>query len=112
MNNLTDFSIDDLVQYPVKDLSNLYIKVGKAIDLRKKKEGEQLIKEFQSRAAESGFSLNELLGEQPKPKKEAAKPKYRNPDNYEQTWGGNGRKPRWLLDLVSSGMPMEDLEIK
>ena len=112
MNNLTDFSIDDLVKYSVKDLSNLYNKVGKAIEVRKKNERDVLIKEFQSRAAESGFSLNELIGEQSKPKKEAAKPKYHNPDNHGQTWGGNGRKPKWLLDLVDAGMSMQDLEIK
>lgn len=38
-------------------------------------------------------------------------PKYRNPDNYLQTWVGVGRKPKWVLDHLRKGLPLSDLEI-
>lgn len=27
-------------------------------------------------------------------------PKYRNPDNIQQTWSGKGRKPRWIQNYI------------
>ena len=30
-------------------------------------------------------------------------PKYRNPDNYEQTWTGRGVMPKWIKSLVDQG---------
>ncbi len=35
--------------------------------------------------------------------------RYRNPDNPEQTWAGRGRKPGWLVELLSQGKTLEDL---
>ena len=38
-------------------------------------------------------------------------PKYRNPDDAEQTWSGRGRKPRWFLDQIAAGKTPEDIAI-
>lgn len=45
------------------------------------------------------------------PKKAKAEPKYRNPDNHEDTWAGHGRKPMWLKDRIESGKSLEDFKI-
>lgn len=39
-------------------------------------------------------------------------PKYRNPDNQEQTWTGRGMRPVWLRDLIAGGRSLEEFEIK
>ena len=39
------------------------------------------------------------------------KPKYRNPDNAEQTWAGRGKRPRWFTDALSTGKSEDDLMI-
>lgn len=38
-------------------------------------------------------------------------PKYRNPDNPQETWSGRGRKPRWMTAALKAGKKMRDLKI-
>ena len=38
-------------------------------------------------------------------------PKYRNPDNDNETWAGRGLKPRWLTAAIKSGKKVEDFLI-
>jgi len=38
-------------------------------------------------------------------------PKYRNPENPEETWAGRGLKPRWLAAAIKSGKKLEDFSI-
>jgi len=39
-------------------------------------------------------------------------PKYRNPDNPDETWAGRGRKPKWVEDHLARGASLDDLLIK
>jgi DNA-binding protein H-NS len=41
----------------------------------------------------------------------AVAPKYRNPDNPEETWAGRGLKPRWLAAALKTGKKLEDFSI-
>jgi DNA-binding protein H-NS len=41
----------------------------------------------------------------------AVAPKYRNPENPEETWAGRGLKPRWLAAALKSGKKLEDFAI-
>lgn len=43
------------------------------------------------------------------PKKTVGEPKYRNPDNPEQTWTGKGRAPAWFVEYAGD---KSDLLIK
>jgi len=38
-------------------------------------------------------------------------PKYRNPENPEETWAGRGLKPRWLAAAIKGGKKLEDFSI-
>jgi DNA-binding protein H-NS len=39
-------------------------------------------------------------------------PKYRNPDNDNETWAGRGLKPRWLTAAIKSGKKVEEFLIE
>ena len=39
-------------------------------------------------------------------------PKYRNPDNTDETWTGRGKQPRWLAALTSQGRSVDEFVIK
>ena len=41
----------------------------------------------------------------------AVAPKYRNPENPEETWAGRGLKPRWLAAALKSGGKLEDFSV-
>jgi len=38
-------------------------------------------------------------------------PKYRNPENPDDTWTGRGRKPKWVEAALASGKSLDDIKI-
>jgi DNA-binding protein H-NS len=38
-------------------------------------------------------------------------PKYRNPENFAETWAGRGLKPRWMVAGLKSGKKLDDFLI-
>lgn len=39
-------------------------------------------------------------------------PKYRNPDNANETWSGRGKQPRWLQAYTSQGRVLDEFLIR
>jgi len=56
-------------------------------------------------ATKAGLTIFDIFGV-PEPtkmkvdKRTSPKPKYRNPDNAEQTWSGRGRRPLWVQEYL------------
>ena len=110
MDNLANIAVEQLTSLSLKELLNLQSNISKAIDIRKETNKIEFLNKITSLAAETGFSLDELLSEKKigaKGKPERSAPKYRNPQNPKQTWPGHGRKPHWLLDQVSEGKELD-----
>ncbi len=71
-------------------------------------------------AASVGMTLDELIGmaTSGKSKRQDGRsegkgiPKYRNPENAEQTWTGKGKRPRWILTQIEQGRALEDFKIQ
>ncbi|MDK3073400.1 H-NS histone family protein [Sedimentitalea sp. JM2-8] len=104
----------DLKAMSRKDLMKLKEDVAKALKDAEVRERQEALRAAERAAAEYGFSLNELSGGTGKlgaSKGPKAAPKYRNPDNPEQTWSGRGRKPQWIHDAMAKGIDVSDLEI-
>lgn len=40
-----------------------------------------------------------------------AQPRYRNPDDHDQTWTGRGKQPEWLRQQIANGKNLEDFLI-
>ena len=79
---------------------------GKVIDQRRALESELAkLHRFQgvktSRKAGSGFGVR---GPVP--------PKYRNPENPEETWAGRGLRPKWLTAAIKGGKSADDFLIR
>jgi DNA-binding protein H-NS len=96
-----------------KDLMSLKDDIEKALVKAEKSAREEALKAAQKAAAAFGYSLDEISGKKSGAGKSRAKaaPKYRNPDNAEQTWTGRGRKPQWIHDAIARGVDIADLEI-
>ena len=58
------------------------------------------------------MTVKELLARQGKrcPASQG-EPKYRNPDNPEQTWTGKGTRPGWFVAAQERGIAREDMLI-
>lgn len=91
--------------------------------LKKRKPLATVRKKIEAAAAASGYTIEELFGSAGKTGKAAkpakssraggkVAPKYRNPDNVNQTWSGRGLRPVWLRDAMSArGAKLEDFAI-
>ncbi len=84
-------------------------KALKDIKLNKRKEIIAQIKEL----AASIDATVDIHENDKKPVRETAKVaiKYRNPDNYENTWTGRGVMPKWLKALLDTGRQRSEFEI-
>lgn len=100
----------DLNNMSKEELKKLIREAEKALKTLETRRLTQAKQAAESAAKEYGFSLDELLGGTPKKTSKSA-PKYRNPNDPEQTWTGKGRKPNWVNDALAAGKTMEDLKI-
>ena len=105
---MSDF--DFLDQYNTKQLGEMIPAIQKLIKQKEKAEKNDIKQQMAALAAESGFTIDEILGGGKAPTKRVVKPKYQNPDNG-QTWSGRGRKPKWVLEITDNGGDIEDYAI-
>ena len=100
----------NLDKLSVRELEDLQAEIEHVLAQRKEMERVALKKEMELMAARKGYSLDELFGKV-RGKKHSLPPKYRNPDNFSETWSGRGRKPKWVVDKLKSGASLDDLRI-
>jgi DNA-binding protein H-NS len=109
----------DLKYMTRKELEKHKKNVEKAIAKLAEKDKKTALAAAQKAAAAHGFSLAEITGETAGPKRQKVKsspktvsaPKYRNPDNTDQTWTGKGRQPEWFKAAIVAGTSPSAMEI-
>lgn len=109
-----------------KELMALRSNIDKAIAAVGDRERRDALKAAEAAAREHGFTLDELVGLMGGAKSRGRRaagasagssgpanaPRYRNPDNAEQTWSGRGRRPRWIHEAEAGGRSLQDMEIR
>ena len=100
------------------DLRELIENAEKALERLIAKRARKTLKEASRLAAEVGFEVTfSKVGKagdaKAKPQSPRGKvaPKYRNPDNAEETWTGRGRQPKWVQAALGRGLTLSDLAI-
>lgn len=105
---LENFSLDDLYQ--------LQTQVDREIKRRRLQGKKEVLQKIRAIAASGGYSLEELVqgGESGEVAKvgRVVPPKYRDPENAEQTWTGRGKRPRWVVGALQAGKSLDDLIIR
>lgn len=75
---------------------------------------QKAFEKMEAAAAEVGMTAEELLKFFKKKEKkktlENVAPKYKNPNNPEETWSGRGRKPAWIESWLKAGKDLKALE--
>lgn len=106
-----------------KELMALRANIDKAIAAVGDRERRNALKAAEAAAREHGFTLDELVplmgGGRGRTRRAAAAsagpvnaPRYRNPENAEQTWSGRGRRPRWVHEAEAAGRSLAEMEIR
>ena len=90
----------------------------KALNRLIAKRARSTLKEAQRMAAEVGFEVTfSKIGTTAGGKtmsqslRGKASPKYRNPENPQETWAGRGRPPKWVQSALAEGQTLSDLTI-
>ncbi|MEM6728250.1 MAG: H-NS histone family protein [Pseudomonadota bacterium] len=99
----------DLSGMSKAELLKLQKDVAKAIENFDERARQEALAALDAKAKEMGYSLAELTGA--KKARSVNPPKYRNPENPEQTWTGRGRQPQWIKDALKGGKELEALAL-
>jgi DNA-binding protein H-NS len=104
-----------------KELMTLRANIDRAIAAVGDRDRRNALRAAEDAVREHGFTLNELApfvgqsggrgrrrGEAQGP---AGAPRYRNPDNPDQTWSGRGRRPRWVHEAEAAGRSLDTMRI-
>ncbi len=123
----------DLDNYSAKELAALIAQASqRQKKLKKRKPAAGVRKRITAIAREAGYTVAELFGgavvakapaaaKPGRPAKKTRKsskagtkvaPKYRNPDNHDQTWAARGKQPLWLAAEIAKGRKLEEFAIK
>lgn len=100
----------DISNLSVPELKRLLSMIPKEIERRQREEKTKFLQEFEAKAAELGFDLDELIGQAGKKPRAAVAVKYRHPANPELAWSGRGRQPRWVAEFLAQGGNLEQLQ--
>lgn len=104
----------DLDSMSRKDLEKLRKQIDKQLERVAKDEQKAALEAAEQAALAHGYSLSELTGmvstRRGRPKT-TNPPKFRNPENPEQTWTGRGRKPDWFRQAEERGVAAETMRI-
>jgi DNA-binding protein H-NS len=107
---MVDFSVGE---YSDDELREIGKTIERELVERKDRHRQEVAHQIRELAAALGMTPEEVLSSAPTAKKTRAPvaPKYRHPDNPEQTWSGRGRKPAWIQEQIAQGKTLDDLAI-
>ena len=102
----------DISNLSVAELKKLTDEAGALIESKKEQELDAAYDRITEIAASVGVTLDELVarGSKTASRKPVA-PRYRNPENQQETWTGRGKQPRWLAAKLASGAKLDDFLI-
>ena len=106
-----------LEKMSVRELAELDARIKKALVSAKEREKAAVKQKLDAIVQSAGLSVDEIAeifglsrGRGARKGTKVA-PKYRNPDNKQETWTGRGRQPRWLAAKLNRGGKLTDFAI-
>lgn len=105
--------LDDLENFSEAELANMMANVQRALKEKQNSKRREVLTKIREMAASIGVGIEVIESEKPVTGKRGGKvaPKYRNPNDPEQTWTGRGMKPRWLQGLMDQGHDQTEFQI-
>lgn len=111
MNETTSVSTLDLSELSIRELEALAEQVTRAISERRKTRSKELLAALAQEAEAEGLSLEEVIGQSTRRRKNDPVVRYQNPNDPDETWSGRGPRPRWVKEALANGAPLESLAV-
>jgi DNA-binding protein H-NS len=93
----------------LEDLWGLHERLIEVLDRKMESEKRRLESQLNDLGRRFDGSHKSLPQRRPYPKVE---PKFRNPNDSQETWSGRGKPPRWVVDLLAAGRSLDDIRIQ
>ena len=113
-----DVSMTNIGTMSETELRELLQSAQDALDRLVAKRARATLKEAKRMAAEVGYEITFVKTGKTdggKTKSQASRtkvlPKYRNPENADETWSGRGRQPKWVQAALAAGETLPALAI-
>ncbi len=104
----------DISNLTVAELQHLTNEAEALIEAKKEQELDAAYQQVLQIASDNGVSIEELMARGTKSAKSTRKPvapRYRNPNNQQETWTGRGKQPRWLAAKIAEGASLDSFLI-
>jgi len=107
----------DLESMSLDELWELHERISKILSARIVAEKEELEKRLEqlSGGRDAGvlvaMNSRSSRGSRPRRKYPQVFPKYKNPNDPNETWSGRGKQPRWLVAALKAGGKVDDYRI-
>lgn len=115
MKKIPDAASFDLETFGDDELEALIDQAKTILETRKEAQRKEAIEEIQRLATTHGLNVDikqrAIRGRKASKATEPRVPKYRNPENPQQTWVGIGPRPKWFKDQLAAGRDMKELEM-
>ena len=85
-----------------KELQIVIDKAAKVLEEKQLEKRKEVITKIKALAVSIGVTVDISESKAAKTVKKVA-PKYRNPENFSQTWTGRGVSPKWMQALIDAG---------
>jgi DNA-binding protein H-NS len=104
----------NLEKQTLEELTRIQKEIVIEMEKRVAKEMRQLRDQFQNMAKTMGFEVVPKGGAFPaeKPGREKAHGTYRHPEDATLVWNGEGRKPKWVRDILKQGRDLESFRVE
>ena len=115
--DINSMSLVELSQH-LENLERHKAEVLRSVEQRKRQEKKAVTQQLREFAASKGFSWDELFSDGTVPTKIDGRgryksmPRFRNPNNPDQTWTGRGTRPQWFKDALNSGVSPQAMAIE
>lgn len=76
-----------------------------------KEHAKKVLSEAKKKAASVGYTATFKKTKKTTPETSKRTVKYQNPENPEETWSGQGRRPPWLKGKLEAGANLEDFSV-
>lgn len=115
-----DVSMTNIETMSETELRELLRSAQEALERLVAKRARSTLKEAKRMAAEVGYEITFVktgktdgrkAKEKPQSLRPPVLPKFRNPDNPDETWSGRGRQPKWVQAALAGGETLADLAI-
>lgn len=109
-------SVEEMLSASKDELQKHLENVKEAVAEKDRRDKEAIAAKLRALASSAGYQVSDLLPElgvvAAAPTDGEPQPKFRDPGNPENVWGGRGKRPHWLKEYLAKGRKLDEFLVR